>query len=183
MAKKRYSSGDEGVMSETGNWNVASEYSKLKIMKHLYESDEFQTIATFGTSSFIEELQMNVNPDYLKIKAFRRLVNALIMLIDNSLFAIKQPGEVKTLEKYRKQLVRIFEIIPSLFKTSRNQITKTSQLKIDKEKYDPILKMVIDIKREINKPLNKSDLLFLDKEEFDPREFKKQIMDSITSRG
>ena len=32
---------DEGAVSDYGNWNVAADYSKLKIMKQLYIADEY----------------------------------------------------------------------------------------------------------------------------------------------
>ena len=40
---------EEGYnISETGNWNVASDYSRLKIMKPLYNCDIYENIAKFG---------------------------------------------------------------------------------------------------------------------------------------
>lgn len=181
MPGKRFN--EDANISETGNWNVASDYSKLKIMKQLYLADEYETIATFGTSSFMDELELNFNPDFLRIRAFRRLVKSLIMLINNSKFAIKKKTDVKILDDFNVELKRIYKVIPSLFKISRNQIKKTSALTIKRESFDPILNRVIEIKSEINNPLNASDLLFLDKEEFDPRDHKKKIIESITSRG
>ena len=183
MAKQGWR-GDESLMSpETGNWNVASDYSKLKIMKHLYLSDEYEIIATFGTSTLVEELQLTFNPDFLRIRAFRRLVKTLIMLIDNSIFAIKHAKGITDLKDWRKDLDRIYKIIPILFKIKKDDIKKISEVIIDKGKYDPILQQVIKIKSSINEPLNKSDLLFLDREEFDPRQFKKDIMKRLAEKG
>lgn len=198
MRKKGYI--EDANISDTGNWNVASDYSKLKIMQHLYMADEYEIIATFGTSTLIEEMQLTFNPDYLRIRAFRRLVKALIMLIDNSLFAIKdvrsqfgrkqkanENDKTKTdkdiLIEYRKDLKQVYDIIPALFKVKRDSIRKTSEVSINKELYDPVLEKVLAIKSKINEPLNRSDLLFLDKEEFDPRDFKKQIMERLATKG
>ncbi len=181
MSGKKFN--EDVAISETGNWNVASDYSKLKIMKQLYLSDEYETIATFGASDFIDELQLQSNPDFLRIRAFRRLVKCLMMLINNSKFAIKKKTDTEKLDKYTKELVKIYNIIPKLFKISRNQIKKTSELKINKETYDLILERVIEIKSSINDPLNASDLLFLDKEEFDPRKHKKDLMERLSKTG
>ena len=174
---------DETHVSETGNWNVASDYSKSKIMKHLYYADEYETIATFGAVDFFEELQINFDPDSLRIRAFRRLIKTLIMLIDNSKFAIKKSGDKKKLEDYRKELDRFYKIVPKLCKVKKNNIKKTSELKIIPEIYNPILERTVEIKSLINDPLNASDLLFLNKDEFDPRKFKKELLEKITTQG
>jgi len=183
MAKQGWKGEDSLMSPETGNWNVASDYAKLKIMKHLYLSDEYEVISTFGTSTLVEELQLTFNPDFLRIRAFRRLVKTLIMLIDNSIFAIKHKQDRKDLKEDRKTLVRIYKILPALFKITRDNIKKTSEVSILKEKYDPILQEVIKIKSDINLPLNRSDLLFLDREEFDPRRSKKEIMKRLAEKG
>jgi hypothetical protein len=200
MARKSYRGEDALMSPETGNWNVASDYSKLKIMKHLYLADEYEIISTFGASSFIEELQMNHNPDALRIRAFRRLVKTLIMLIDNSIFAIKdkksgfgrkqkkeKDEKTKTdrqiLKDFKIELQKIYRIIEKLFYVKKNSISKTKELIINKKEYEMILDRVIEIKSLINEPLNRSDLLFLDKEEFDPRSFKADLLERLATKG
>ncbi len=174
---------DYDSVSDTGNWNVASDYSRLKIMKPLYMADDYETIATFGSSTLYEELQLNFNTDVLKIKAFRRLLHTLIMLINNSKFAIKNKTDKEKLLKHRKELERIEKIVPILFRNKRNKINKTSELEIHYEKYDPVLDIVVDIKAEINEYLNKNDLLFTDREEYDPKKAKEDFMKSLSQRG
>lgn len=176
--------GEDALMSpETGNWNVASEYSKLKIMKNLYLADQYEIIATFGTINLEEELQVNFNPDFLRIRAFRRFVKTLSLLIDNSKFAIKHKKDKALLIKYRKTLKQIYSMIPDLFYYQTNQVTKRSELIIYQKKYYPLLDIVIQIKASINDPLNRSDLLFLNKEEFDPFKQKKEIMKRVIEKG
>lgn len=174
---------DYETVSETGNWNVASDYSRLKIMKPLYMADDYETIATFGSSTLFEELEINYKTDILKIKAFRRLLHTLIMLINNSKFAIKNDKDKKKLLAHRKNLERIEKIVPTLFKIKRNKINKTSDAFIDYDKYNAMLDIVVDIKAEINEYLNKHDLLFTDKEEYDPKKAKEEYFESLTKRG
>lgn len=175
---------DEGYnISETGNWNVASDYAKLKIMKPLYLSDEYEIIATFGTSELIEEFQVNVPIDVLKLKGFKRLIKSLLMLINNTKFAITKKADKKTMEKCKEDLEEIEKIIPALFKTKFNQITKQKQIVIKPEKYNRILNRVLEIKASINEPMNKYDLIFTTKEEFDPKKYKKKVFDSATQKG
>lgn len=172
-------------ISDTGNWNVASDYSKLKIMKPLYLCDEYATISTFGTSHLVEELQSNqlISIDDMKIRGFQRLIHHLIMIIDNSYFAIKKDKGREDLESYKKELIRFKKITGILFKYQVNHIRKTRTLMIIQDKYNPVLDRILEIKSLINIPLNRNHLIFTDKEEFDPQKYKKEIFDSITTRG
>lgn len=174
---------DDYLISETGNWNVASDYSRLKIMKPLYLADEYETVAIFGTSSLIEEMQININIDVLKISSFKRLVSTLTLLINNTYFAIKQKDGQKKLEDFKKELKKIELIIPTLYKTKIDSRKKTKEIILIEDRYNKILSRVSEIKSLINEPLNKSHLIFTDKEEFDPKAFKKKIFEDAISRG
>ncbi len=183
-------SGDS-AQSEYGNWNVASDYAKLKIMKHLYDADKYEVISLFGHYDLLDEIMMDVDVDLLKIHGFRRLVNTLLMLINNSIFAVKKKeskkGKKKTdreiLEHYRDELKKIKKLIPKLYSHKVNQVKKTKVLKIDIEKYQKVLDFVIEIKAKINEPLNKYDLIFSHKEEFDSEQAKKFIKEGLMTKG
>lgn len=174
---------DDSFMSETGNWNVASDYAKLKIMKPLWLADEYELISIFGTSDFIDELELNISPDALKIKGFQRLVTCLIMLIDNSIFAVKKDRGRPELEELKKELKKIDKIIPQLYFNRTNQIKKTKEVILKRDIYDVILNRVREIKAEINQPLNQNHLIFVDRKEFDPVDFKNMIKDRMINRG
>jgi hypothetical protein len=171
-------------ISDTGNWNVASKFSELKIMRPLFLCDEYAEIAEFGTSSLIAELENPYPDDMLKIKGFQRLINKLILLIDNAIFAIKSSkSDVESLKTYKDQFKTIKKIIPSFTKTSFNQRLHTSNIKLNHEEYEKALEIVLQIKSEINTPLNRNHLIFVDKEEVDVKELKQKIIDDVTSRG
>ncbi len=102
---------DEGI-SETGNWNVASDYSRYKIMKPLELADEYEVIAMFGASDLIQEFGLHISISESKIKGFERLVYTLIMLINNTLFAIKKDRGRADIELYLKELNGINKRIP-----------------------------------------------------------------------
>jgi len=169
-------------MSDYGNWNVASDYARLKIMKQLYLADEYEIIATFGFSELLDELAVDVPLDVLKIRGFKRLIKSLMMVIDNSKFAVKgtHKGELVNL---RKELKRYWKIIPTLFKYKINQKNKTQELKLIEKEYNLSLERVTEIKSEINEPLNRYDLIFTHKEDFDPAKAKKMIKESLIHRG
>ncbi len=178
MFKKR----EEGYnISESGNWNVASDFSRLKIMKHLHLSDIYSNIATFGYDDLYEELPEGSSIDANKIMGFERLLECLITLIDNAHFAVKK--ERGTLEDLKKELVRVKKIAHLLYSVKKNQIKKTRRLVIDNKTYTRVLNRVKEIKSEINEPLNKNHLIYTDKEEFDPQQYKKEIFDAATERG
>lgn len=168
-------------ISELGNWNVAKEFSHFKIMRHLYLADEYTNMAIFGSASLLEELENSYPTDFLKVSGLNRLINVLILLIDNSLFACKKKNSKANMTAYREDLKKILGILPALYKV----ITRNGQkeFKIIAEKYNPVLEKVMNIKAKINTPLNENNLIFTDKEEFDPKKFKKQVMDDVTTRG
>ncbi len=183
---------EETSQSEHGNWNVASDYAKLKIMKHLYDADRYEVIALFGHYDLLDELMIPIDVDLLKIQGLRRLINSLLMLINNSIFAVKNKrskkgSKTKTdrekLNHYKKELKKIKTIIPKLYEYEFNDINKTKILKIDEEKYQKVLDFVIETKAKINEPLNKYDLIFSHKEEFTTEEAKKQVFKDLTTKG
>ena len=131
MPKKDDFSGD--ILWEYGNWNVASDYSRLKIMKPLNLADEYETIATFGYLEFFDEVASDKNLDVLKIRGFRRLIKVLILVINNSKFAIKGKHK-KELKEYREELERFYKIISKLNKYTRDDRTKTRDLIIIPDK-------------------------------------------------
>ncbi len=183
---------EDSSQSEHGNWNVASDYAKIKIMKHLEEADKYEVIALFGHYDLLDELMIEIDVDLLKIHGFRRLVNSLIMLINNSIFAVKKGKKLKDpkkktdreiLEHYKKELKKIKVATPRLYRYEVNQVQKTKVLKLDVEKYQKVLDFVIEIKSKINEPLNKYDLIFAHKEDFDSDTAKEMIKKGLIEKG
>lgn len=178
MAKRE----EDYNISELGNWNVAADYSKLKIMKPLYLCDTYENIAKFGHDSILDQLaEFNIPTDIIRINGFIRLVDELLKLINNSKFALKIAGTLDTMEKHEEKLKQVVKIIPLLSKTTK---TRKGQItKIDEKKYNGVMELVLKIKSDINDPLNKNNLIFTDKEEFDPIKYKEQLIKNITTRG
>ena len=174
---------EEGYnISELGNWNVAADYSRLKIMKPLEFADHYENIARFGYDTLIEQLEnFGIPLDVLKLIGFERLVNELIKLCGNSKFAMKVGGTKKQLEDLEKELKEIRGFMPLFFKTVTKQ--RKSFVVINAKTYYKTLDYVVEIKAKLNEPLNKNHLIFTDKQEFDPGAYKKQIMESAKTRG
>lgn len=181
----RRDASDEYIISETGNWNVAADYTRYKIMKPLYLADEYANLAIFGYSTLIDEIQSNqeIKIDELKLRGFRRLLNTLILVIDNTLFAIKHNTDKTKITSYRKSLKFILDNFGKLSHSTYSQRTKKTSIQINEEVFKKALEAVLDIKAKINEPLNKSHLIFTDKEEFDPSAFKEHMKKRIRERG
>jgi len=174
---------EEGYnISESGNWNVASDYAKIKIMKPLDYVDHYENIARFGYDTLLEQLEnFGIPLDNLKLIGFERLINELIKLCYNAEFSMKAAGTKKMLMDYKKEIEDFRKILPVLSKTIVKQGKKS--LVLDNEKYYKVLDKVIELKAKLNEPLNKNHLIFTDKQEFDPKAYKKQIKEGATTRG
>jgi hypothetical protein len=170
-------------LSETGNWNIAGDYASLKIMKLLYLADEYEIISTFGATNFYDELNLTAGKDLLRVKALDRLISILMMLINNTKFAIVHSSDIETLNMLHHNLEQLRPMTKYVYTERRDEIKKEKYVKIDEEKFSKLLKAVVDIKQDINMPLNKSHLIFISREIYDPREQKKKIIDEAIRRG
>ena len=174
---------DSYKISETGNWNVAADYVKLKIMKFLYLVDELEIICTFGYSDILQELTIPVSDDRKKIVAFKRLVKYLLMLIRNTEFAIRKQDDKEAFKKSKESLENIELVIPALYNNRLNKVTKQGSVNLEKERFEKVLLAVIKIKSDILTPLNNSNLIFTPSEEFDPHAYKKKLMEDASNLG
>jgi len=176
---------EEGYnISDYGNWNVAADYSRLKIMRPLFNCDVYENVAKFGYDSFAEELaHYGVPNEGLRLMGLDRLIHELLKLIKNAKFAMKVKGTREELDKYEVVLMKILKITPKISKVKVNQVKGTKVTKIHEQVFNMVLNKVLQIKSEINEPLNKNDLIFTNKEEFDPVAYKKTIFDRATTRG
>jgi len=183
MPKKDYSTG-EAIISETGNWNVASEFARIKIMIPLTKCEHYEDLAKFGSESIAEELiGYEVQEDLVKHTALKRLINELLKICNNTKFAMKVGNSKKNLGEYEEKLIEVKNILPILYKVKIDNINNNRQLKLLQPNFDKTLEIVLDIKSAINFPLNQNHLIFTDKEEFDPHKYKDSIKKRMTDTG
>ena len=183
MPKKDLSTG-EMIISDTGNWNVASDFARIKIMTPLAKCDYFEDIARFGSESIIEELMgFQIQDDLVRYTGLKRLINELLKICKNSKFAMKKGNTEKTLGDYEKELKRIKNILHLLIRIRKDDVNKTKELIIIPEKFDKTLEIILEIKSSINIPLNQNHLIFTDREEFDLRAFKELKKKQMVERG
>lgn len=115
MPKKDFGTG-ESIISETGNWNIASDFSREMIAKPLIACNYYRDIAKFGYEQIAEELyNWQVPNEVVKFKGLTRLIEELIKVCENAKFAMKKQGTKETLKKIKERLEIIRDaILPSL---------------------------------------------------------------------
>ena len=174
----------ESIISESGNWNVASDFARIKIMTPLAKCEYFEDIAKFGYESIADELMnFEIPNDLVRYAGLRRLIEELIKVCKNSKFAMKKGKTKETLNNHQENLKKIKNLLHLLVYVKKNNINKTSELTIINEKFDKVFDIVLEIKSSINIPLNQNHLIFTDKEEFDPHAYKKTMKERMIHRG
>lgn len=176
---------DEYMVSETGNWNVAARFAEEKIMKPLVKCEIYEDLAIFGYESILEELVNydQIPKDIVRINGLRWLVRELIKICKNTKFAMKISGTKIEIQNIEDKLQKIEEIIPALYTITFSIVKKTQSVEIEREKFDKILEKVLNLKSDLNNPLNKNHLIFTDKDEFDPSAFKARIKNRMVNKG
>ncbi len=183
MPKKDDSTG-ENIVSELGNWNVASDFARIKIMIPLAKCDYYEDIAKFGTESIIDELMgYEIPNDIVRYTGLKRLVNELLRVCKNAKFAMKKAKTKEDIVNYENKLKQIIKVLPNLITIRSNNINKTRQVLIDQDKFDKTFDIILEIKSSINFPLNQNHLIFTDKEEFDIHSYKKSMKERMISKG
>lgn len=172
---------DNLTESESGNWNTAENYSKIKIMNLLALADEYEELAEFGSLNLFDEITEKKMTEEIKLRAFRRLINHLIRICNNSYFALKETNRTN-LEAYKKELKEILNNLAGLVEVTNNAINKTREISTNFN-YLEKLERVSEIKKLINVELNKGDLIFIHKEQFNPKDFKARIFQDAIERG
>ena len=178
--QKKYPSADH--FSETGNWSTSKEFSEEEILKQFLRATEYERLAKFGNNSIYDLLTSNTKSDYVRINALEWLIDTLILITRNSLFAIVKSSDIAYMKTVKKNLKHIAGIIPILSKTNFNHITKEKKI-ILTSSFPKILDIVSEIKADMKKPLKAAGLIFREIEDFDPETIKQDFITEMTERG
>ena len=167
--------------AESGNWNTAENYSQIKIMNLLAIADEYEELSEFGSLNLMDEIQNKESSEEIKIRSFRRLINHLIRVCNNSFFALKK-AQRTSIEILKGELKEIRDNLSKYITFIVDNINHTKKIRLSEEYYKK-LERVSEIKKEINVYLNEGDLIFIHKDTFDAKDYKKRIFQDAIERG
>jgi hypothetical protein len=167
---------------QTGNWNVARPYTTEKILKWLVQIDYYQTIAVFGYSNIESDVFIgNKNlQNTSRLHALRRLLHAILSLIRNTKFAIKETDK-PSFGTYTERLLKIEKYLNKLREEKRRG-QRVVELNINEDLFDKIMGELSSMIDDINYKLNKADLIFAHTEEYDPKKIKEAYKDRFINK-
>lgn len=155
--------------SETGNWNISSDFNNQKILKFLILLDEYLELARFGTLNISEEFlvddKMKAN---IRIKSTRRFINTALFTLGNSRASLRRDDDKVKFDEYIKILKAFRKIIPSTYKEIK-PMRSSKYIKINEEEHEKLLEYLETIKNEMLDPLHRAELLSKRYEDTDPK--------------
>ena len=166
----------EEYQSESDAWNVAKGYVNHKILLPLVECDKLIRIAMFG-SEFIEQSIM-IEPSvktYFRLESIKRLINELKILVENTNAFLRKNG-LETMEELTQCIEAVEEVLPGIEKETTDAVNHNITIQINEQHFNLVLGYLRDIKEEIVKPLNQSNLIFPSSDEFDLDKLKEQLI-------
>jgi len=173
------SNAEEGAIS-SGNvdvWNVAEGYVKLKILRPLIQLDRYEIISQYGTEEIDQEIFLSDNDiSKRRIEAFNRFISTLKQLIGNVKFALKMTAQDE-MKEYLERLENVENVKDNIFYENENQITHERELVINEDLFRRCLKIMLEIKDDVNKPINKAGLIFREGDEVDLDKIMKDIIE------
>ncbi len=168
--------------SESGNWNVADKWSESMVFQPLFECSNYLKVADSGCVDLEEDLTFdNDSKIQFKIKGLEWARRTLEQGIKQSLFAIKNDSDKDVVKVYLTDVKKLKELIPLIKKRKHNG--DKNVIVLDEKVFNFVYEMVDKIFTEITEPLNRSDLIFMDRKHFNPKEFKDKIKQRLEEEG
>lgn len=168
--------------SETGNWNISADYVE-QLMRLFREAEAYNEIARYGFSDMLLDLSTaEKDKTLLRKRGFEKYIYKLKRIISWSKLAIKTKKEKEDFMNFYNTLEFIEEnTLKNIIKIEKSGMKEKEV--IDEELFNINFKKVEDIDRELREPMNKYDLIFMQKETFDAKEFKKKMKESFVGEG
>lgn len=171
---------DDSVESlGTEAWNVADGYTKLKILRQLIQLDRFENIAIYGTEDMDSPTDLPYDLNKLNMRraeALNRMLTTLQQLIGNVKFAIKKDNQWKV-EVFIERLENIEEVIEDISEIDEDLVNHEIIIEINEEHFKNCLKILRQIKTDLNFPINEAGLIFKQSDEVDLEALMKDIVE------
>lgn len=152
------------------------------IFEPLRDADTYMTIAKRGCNDMDEDFMIDDAAKVrARIKALSWFKDCMEKALRNSSFAIRNKPDKEIVKKFLediKELDKHMKLITKKIPHGNKTI-----IGINEEAFDNVFSVLVRIKTDVNEPLNKSDLIFMYKESFDPKQFKQGIKDSFVEGG
>jgi hypothetical protein len=166
--------GENNMGLESQTWNIADGFTKIKILRLLIQLDIDEEIAKFGRKEEMDEIPNEQIP-YKRLEGFEKLIFHLRQLIGNSRFSIKQLSDIIELDRLIERIEGVEEHFDGTANNVVNQVTKENELVINESHFNLSLKILHNIKDELNYILNRAGLIFRQGEELDLDDFMRTI--------
>lgn len=160
------SSGEDAVSLGSQTWNIADGYTKIKILRLIIQLDIDEEVATFGKRDDHAETPENQIP-YVRVESFEKFIFHLRQVIGNCRFSIERGFDEKVIESYLNRLEQVEKVSDGIAYHSINQITNEETLVINEPHFKNCMKILHNIKDELNFPINRAGLIFRQGEEMD----------------
>jgi hypothetical protein len=172
----------EYEQSETGNWNTAQNWSNEMIFKPLFEASQYLIVAKFGCSNIEEDFMFDEQTKIQsRIKAISWAKEKLNNGISQSIFAVRNDSDKKILARYLVELEDLDKVIDLILVKQKDR--DKIRITINEDYFKIAYNCLKRIFKDTNEPLNRADLIFNYREQFDPKKFKQKITDDIIESG
>jgi len=176
--------------SDTGNWNIAENWSNEMIFKPFYEASQYLTIAKKGTSSIEEDFMFDEQTKIKsRISALGWARDKLEQGIRQSLFAIRNANDISKVKSFLKEITDLEIPNEQTNKSPMDFIQDiivdrdNTKIQINEEAFRLVYNCLKRIFTEVTEPMNRSDLIFNFREQFDPKKYKEKIRDEFIEEG
>ena len=165
MAFKKSDGGSGDISTGTDAWNVAIGYTQLKILRHLYLLDRWDTIAQFGTEEIDEDINFSSNQiKKRRVEGLQRFHSTTKQLLGNVLFALGKKDQ-DTIKALIMRANGVGEYLDQTHNVEDDQVSHEENFTINEKLFRTCLDILQDIKDKLNTPLNNSGLIFRQSEE------------------
>lgn len=166
----------ESIESGTEAWNVAKGFTIFKILQHMINCDDLETISIYGSKDINEIMPKEIRTQK-RIDAIHRYKDELIQIIDNSYFALSNQDK-ELVDDFREQLLNLgTKYLEGISTKQVNMVAGTNEMKINEPFFYECLNVLRKIKRNINMPLDRANLIFKGSEEIDFESMKQEIFE------
>ena len=168
--------------TETGNWNQADNWSYELIYQKFKDAEDYLTMAKFGCSTITEQFMFDEKVKIkTRIEALKWAKHKLEMGIRGALFGVRKPTDKDKVKEYLNTLIELEKYM--LLIEEKHPDGDRQKIIVNEEMFELVYNCLMRVFTEVTDPLNKNDLIFQYKEQFDADLMQQQIEDQIVNLG